>query len=308
MLNRYLTYYKTPTQFMVFCLLVSLSFLVGTFALEQIHTAWLGFTSLEINDLKEIPPSLSNKLKWTNSFMLLMLLLVPSLIFAYLSFPNPKQYLGLIKPVRTFHWLWGITLLLIAMPFTGLLEEWSRYIPALGTSKEMDQQYDKIANAMLLGTEIQDLLLNILAISLFPAIIEEIFFRGCLQQIFMNWMRKTPFTAILIVAIIFSAFHGQLSGFVPRLFLGMLLGLVYYFSGSIWISIVMHFLNNFITVVLIYLANNKSISFDVRHLPDMNWMLGICSGLFTFGFIYLFWKTRIPMIVIEVEKTDEQNL
>jgi membrane protease YdiL (CAAX protease family) len=141
---------------------------------------------------------------------------------------------------------------------------------------------------------------------LIPAFIEEVFFRGCLQQLFLNWMKKTPMVAILLIAVIFSAFHGQLSGFFPRVFLGLLLGLAYYFSGSIWITIAMHALNNFITVLMVYLFNAKITTTDMTKLPDTNLWLGLSSGIAVIGLIYLFQKYRKPFELVEVDKTIEE--
>ncbi|MCZ2140427.1 MAG: CPBP family intramembrane metalloprotease, partial [Bacteroidia bacterium] len=55
-----------------------------------------------------------------------------------------------------------------------------------------------------------------------------------------------------ITALVFSAIHGQFYGFIPRLILGAVLGYVYVFSGSIWIPIIMHFVNNGFAVVCSY--------------------------------------------------------
>jgi membrane protease YdiL (CAAX protease family) len=63
-----------------------------------------------------------------------------------------------------------------------------------------------------------------------------------------------PWLGILITATIFSALHGQFLGFVPRLILGIVLGALYWFSGSIYPGIIAHFLNNAVQVVLIYVS------------------------------------------------------
>ncbi|GBL34904.1 hypothetical protein EMGBS15_04990 [Filimonas sp.] len=121
-------------------------------------------------------------------------------------------------------------------------------------------------------------------------------------------MKKTPFAAILIIAVIFSAFHGQLSGFFPRLFLGLLLGLAYYYSGSIWLTMIMHALNNFLTVLMVYLFNAKITTVDMTKLPDTSLWVGIGSGITVIGLLYLFYKDRKPFIPVEVEKELEEPL
>ncbi len=308
MLNRYLTFYKPSIQFVVFCAILSMSWLIGGSLIEMLNTRLTGLTSEQISDLKDISATLANQLKLINSLLLVVSLLLPASLFAYLAYPEPMKYLGLRLDIKKHHWLWAIALMVIAIPFTSLLEQWSQLIPAIGKSKELDDEYNKLAQSMLQGSSPVDLVMNIAAMCLLPAFIEEIFFRGCLQQLLLNWMKKTPFLAILLVAVIFSAFHGQLSGFIPRVFLGLLLGLAYHYSGSIWVTMCMHALNNFVTVLMVYLYNAKITQVDMTKLPDTNLWLGLGSGLAVGGILYLFYKDRKPFILVEVDKTIEEPL
>jgi membrane protease YdiL (CAAX protease family) len=304
MLNRYLTFYSPAIQFMVFCVMLSFSVIIGSILFSILSERVTGLTLAEINNLKDIPELLGSQLKKINTLSLAISLLLPAGLFAYLAYPQPAQYLGLTLKIKKHHWLWAITLLLIALPFTSLLEQWNQHIPAFAGSHELDEQYDRLARSMLAASTLNGLMSNILFICIAPALIEELLFRACLQRILLAWMSKKPYMAIFIVAILFSAFHGQLSGFFPRLFLGLLLGLTYYFSGSIWISIIMHVLNNFVTVFFVYLYNQKLINMDVTHLPDMNMLFGLLSGIAVAGLLFLFYKDRKPYEPIEVEKED----
>lgn len=109
------------------------------------------------------------------------------------------------------------------------------------------------------------LMVNLLMMALLPAIGEEFFFRGILQQMIIRWTRN-PHWGIIITGFIFSAIHMQFYGFFPRWLLGMLLGYLFLWSGSLWLSIIAHFVNNTIAVVGYYLVNihridAKSIDF-----------------------------------------------
>jgi uncharacterized protein len=83
-----------------------------------------------------------------------------------------------------------------------------------------------------------------------PAICEEACFRGALQPILIR-ICKSPWAGIVLTAIFFSAFHMQFQGFLTRMFLGILLGAVYWYSGSLWVSILAHFFTNGIQVVAV---------------------------------------------------------
>ena len=59
--------------------------------------------------------------------------------------------------------------------------------------------------------------------------------------------------AVWISALIFSAMHFQFYGFVPRLVLGAFFGYMYLWSGSLWVPVVGHAINNTAVVVLTWL-------------------------------------------------------
>jgi membrane protease YdiL (CAAX protease family) len=96
-----------------------------------------------------------------------------------------------------------------------------------------------------------DLIFNIVAVALIPAFVEELFFRGALQKTIKNWSGNVVMS-IVITAIIFSAFHFSYFGFLSRMLLGILLGFIFEYSGSIWLCILMHFINNAIAIITLY--------------------------------------------------------
>ncbi len=92
---------------------------------------------------------------------------------------------------------------------------------------------------------------NLIMMALIPAIGEELVFRGLL----MRWLSK-PISNIhiniLITAFLFSAIHMQFFGFIPRFFLGIILGYLYYWTKSLWAPIWLHFINNATTVTIFF--------------------------------------------------------
>ena len=98
-----------------------------------------------------------------------------------------------------------------------------------------------------------DLLNMLVVLALLPAVAEELFFRGILQRIFIQMTRR-PWIGIIITAIIFSALHGQFLGFIPRMVLGIVLGALYWYSGSLYPGMLAHFLNNAVQIVLVYVS------------------------------------------------------
>jgi membrane protease YdiL (CAAX protease family) len=65
-------------------------------------------------------------------------------------------------------------------------------------------------------------------------------------------LMRNAFAGIFITSVIFSAIHFSYYGFLPRLFLGLMLGYIFYFSRNIWLNIIAHFLNNAYPLTAMY--------------------------------------------------------
>ena len=106
--------------------------------------------------------------------------------------------------------------------------------------------------------DFKDYLLGLTIMAFLPAMCEESLFRGGLQN-FLTRSTNKPWLSIIIVSILFSAVHFSFYGFLPRMFLGIVLGLVYYYTGSLWLSILAHFTNNAFAVSQFYFSHSTSV-------------------------------------------------
>ena len=91
------------------------------------------------------------------------------------------------------------------------------------------------------------------AVSIAAPVCEEFFFRGVLQQGLMP-PAFSPQRAVLVTAVVFSAFHMDPVGFLARVELGMLFGLLLLRTGSLWPGIAAHSANNLISTLLFFVA------------------------------------------------------
>lgn len=132
--------------------------------------------------------------------------------------------------------------------------------------RQMENAAQKATTVMLRMNTITDLITALLVIGLFTAIAEEFIFRGCMQTIFVRWTNNRHI-AIWITAALFSAFHMEFFGFVPRLMLGVLFGYFAAWSGSIWPAVWAHFLNNGSAVLITYLYQHKQVNVN----PDADY-------------------------------------
>jgi len=98
-----------------------------------------------------------------------------------------------------------------------------------------------------------------LVLAILPALGEELVFRGFLLRYFSNFIRNIHVN-IFLVALLFSAMHMQFYGFLPRFALGLMLGYLFVWSGTLWLPVLVHFLNNSIPVVVYYLVAKGTLS------------------------------------------------
>jgi membrane protease YdiL (CAAX protease family) len=107
------------------------------------------------------------------------------------------------------------------------------------------------------------MMLNLFMLALLPAIGEEMIFRGIFQRIFQKLFRNDH-VGIWVIAFLFSAIHLQFFGFVPRFILGLVLGYLYYWSGTLWLPMLAHFVNNAVPTIGVYLEGWEK----ANALPD----------------------------------------
>ena len=119
---------------------------------------------------------------------------------------------------------------------------------------------------------------SMVIIALLAAVSEELLFRSVIQKALIK-LFKNAHVAIIVTAVIFSAFHGDLFGFVPRIILGLMLGYMFWFSGSIIPSMLMHFVNNATIVMLYYLNTRGFIDIDVEKFGQTDNVILILSSL-----------------------------
>lgn len=88
----------------------------------------------------------------------------------------------------------------------------------------------------------------VLLVCLSAAVTEEIFFRGALLK-GLGLSTLNPHIVAIIVGIVFSAVHGEYIGFIDRALFGVFSCYLVYWSRSLWPSIALHALNNFLCIL-----------------------------------------------------------
>ena len=248
----------------------------------------------------------TESLKWLQFIQTTATFLIPPILCAWLWEENhkPFRWLRMDVPVQGQNILLAVVIMVCAVPGINLLADLNSRVE-LPKSLEFIEQILKsqeeaaaaLTERFLQADTIGGLLINIGLMALLPALSEELSFRGTLQQIISkDQSGKAQSTkvhlAIWITAFIFSAIHMQFYGFVPRMLLGAMFGYVFVWSGSLWVPITMHFVNNGLAVLVYYLMgeseNTKNIA-DTLGAGD-TWYLGVVSILITSLGLLIFYR------------------
>ena len=228
-----------------------------------------------------------NYLKLLQLFSSIGLFVAPTLLYAYLT---DFDYKLLFNFKRQSAFL-VIVIMLLITPFIGWLLEMNMSIPFPDWILRLGNDSEKIVESFLKMNHFGDLLFNLLVIAIVPAIGEELLFRGYLQQSFSKWL-SNPHAAIIVTAVLFSAIHLHFQGFLPRFILGVLLGYLFYWSGSLWLPILAHFANNAQAVIISYPtfqvdSGVYSVLWDV----EVDTMMALFSFASVVVLLFMFYKT-----------------
>ena len=198
-------------------------------------------------------------MKWLQLLQSVATFLLPALAGAYLWSNTPMQWLHLDSKPSWQEALAAVVVMLLAIPGINLLSAWNQQMVLpewmSGIEQWMRMQEDaaaQLTEQFLRVDTVGGLLVNIGLMALLPAVGEELTFRGVVQGMFT----RNKHVAIWATAAIFSFVHMQFYGFLPRMLMGAMFGYMLWWTGSLWVPMLMHFVNNCAAVVVAFWAYN----------------------------------------------------
>lgn len=187
---------------------------------------------------------------------------LPVLIFYKITNYSLVNDLGLKRKEKSTVILFIIVLYVVTIPLINWTTEINSQIEIprfLGSLKtwflEQEKQAVELTFKFLNTSSVIGILTNIVVLALVPAVAEELLFRGCIQKILTDNV-KYPHLGVIISSLIFSIAHFQFSGIIPRFILGLILGYIFYYTHNIKLSMLFHFLNNVIAVLIAFVGIN----------------------------------------------------
>lgn len=196
-------------------------------------------------------PGVAERLKWAQVLGSISFFFLPAFLFAAFTFRTRQFYfLGFKKPEKPNMFILSGIIALVAMPAVFWFGQLNQMLPIPESLRQMEIEAGKTMGALQQVKSSLDIFVNLLIIAVVPAICEEIYFRGALQRVLIN-VTRSPWAGIIISAMLFSALHFQFLGFIPRTYLGIVLGALCWYSGSLWTAVIAHFVINAVQVVAV---------------------------------------------------------
>ena len=187
--------------------------------------------------------------------------ILPAVVTMAIIYRRPFHVMGLDRAPSWLAIAIVIVFYVISLPAMNWLVEMNKAmsLPSwmAGIEQAMRAAEDSAAEVtqeMLNINSVGQLILCVLVVGVMAGLSEEMLFRGAMLRT-MQDSRLGKHAVVWITAILFSAFHLQFYGFVPRMLLGVWLGYLFVWTGSLWVPIIAHTLNNSTVVLMSYLSN-----------------------------------------------------
>ncbi|HNP97894.1 MAG TPA: CPBP family intramembrane metalloprotease [Bacteroidia bacterium] len=274
------------------------STLVSTLLSSAIYQVNFAELQTLLNNLED--PRAIAILKLVQTISAIGTFVVPPFLIAYLIDPEPLTFLGVNKMANLRSIVMVVLVVMAAVPVINLLGELnsSMHLPGFLKAVEdwMRDSEDRAAGLTKAFLEMPDattMLFNLFMVALIPAIGEELLFRGIVQRIFSSWS-KNIHVGVWMAAFLFSAMHMQFYGFIPRLLLGAMLGYLFVWSGSLWLSITAHFVNNAAAIIFTFLFQHRVSSIDVDTVgtKEGDVLSVLISLALTISLLYMIYKSE----------------
>ena len=293
-----------PSQFAFLLGLMGVFMVLSAFLVPFVGSMLLHVPFLQV--IKDINlPQNANISRLLNTMASFFVFLLPVLILARVMGKKPFAQIGFSTTINSRQFLLVIVITFASMVLSGALGELNERIPIptkwFIKAKALEDAYKTSMMAMANMKTTTDYLLSLLVLAAAPALFEEVLFRGGFQQIFIGWT-KSKWCGIIITSILFIAIHFSYFGFLPRVALGIVLGLIFFQSKNIWLNILLHFLNNAFVVTQLYIVfrQGKSIDKTMDESMPIGWGIIAIVGLV---FLFRSFRKESDRLLVEKEQT-----
>lgn len=189
---------------------------------------------------------------------------------------------------------WQIVLITIVLTYSFMMAfDYPNYLNFKVTTQNgfMKQFYDILMETMSRMTG-GPLWSSFLLTAIFAPVFEEWLCRGMVLRGLLTKMK--PAWAIVVSALFFALIHMNPWQALNAFGIGLVMGYVYYKTGSLWLTMLIHFVNNGTAVVLSQISSLQDTEFWIDIIPaQMYAMLSLVAVLALVACLWAFY--RIPL-------------
>ena len=185
------------------------------------------------------------QLVYGSGYMLCFML--PVLLLKHFIRKKNHTYYPMQAPLRATPWLLLIAPALTAIAFSASYVN-SYFVDLMLFSTPVTEFAENVV-----AYQPFEIVLEFIVIAIVPGFCEEFLFRGAILNNLLPFGRSN---AICISALMFALMHQNPSQLFYTFVAGILLGIVYERTGSIWNTTILHIFNNLVSVILTVLSTN----------------------------------------------------
>ena len=240
MKKRNLNIFDAGIAFVMAFILAQFTSIIGTLLAEMIMQAF-GISNTKIDAF------------WNTAGGYLLQAICMNIAFVllfvyYYKHRNRKQVLQLKKPTNTTWNYVGFCLCIgVATMFllSGTLNYWQLLIDKLGfKSATLSYEINSVGSYLI----------SLISLAVIPAICEEIIFRGLICSALKE---KGHWFAVILSSVMFAIFHFSPSQLLYPICFGIILSIVYLKTNNILFPILLHFINNALTLSIQYFSSSS---------------------------------------------------
>ncbi|MEZ4916059.1 MAG: type II CAAX endopeptidase family protein [Chitinophagales bacterium] len=218
-----------------------------------------------------------------------ILFVLPVLLLSFVYKRNIFGFLNMLKLPSVKQVAFVLALILSSNLFLNFLMEINEMIPL---SEGLEAKFTALQESTIAMqgkfldfSNVFEFVLILFVMAILPALAEEMYFRGLIEGVLFD-LKVGPFHAIFISSLLFAMVHFQFYYLLPLFFMGALLGYIYYRTKNLWLTIIAHFVNNGVMVVIT--ATNKLgyTNMDVEGTPPL--LTSVIGFVVFMAIIYFF--------------------
>ncbi|MDD4820263.1 MAG: CPBP family intramembrane metalloprotease [Flavobacteriales bacterium] len=218
---------------------------------------------------------------------------LPAVIFwKWITAENIGRGLHMANDIHWRSVVYSIILVFVMMPLVNYLISFSKDFLEYSLREDLfesikatESMRESMINSLTANKAWYTYPVVMITLAVVPALVEEAFFRGTLQRLFLRqWHKKH--IAVILTSLIFTMMHMDYFNWVGIMLCSVIMGYLYFYTSSLWCSIAFHFVSNAWNITMMYLLAHFPPEENVNTSHISPWM-----ALLSAFFVWFIFRT-----------------